>query len=291
MTIQERIASVGARLTPTERRIAEAVLQDPVLLAFGTVSDLANRVETGRPSIVRFATKLGFEGYADLQRLAREGVAKQLTSPSDRIRQQPGAADGARPAIMQAVRDTLAELEPGQIEKLASPIVDAGQVWILSGETSLAGAHALRSGLSMIRAGVHLVEEHNLGRDLANASRGDVAIVIDFERYRRWTVLAARALAEQGVELVVITDGPLSPLVGLTQRWCALRVPAVGPFDSSVPAVLAAELLVHEVVNQLGPLAQERLDRLERMWTETQTYFGAGDASVSDSRDADLSHD
>lgn len=272
MSIQELIAGVGERLTPTERRIAEAVLDDPVLLAFGTVSDLANRVETSRPSIVRFATKLGFEGYADLQGWARDGVARQLTTPSDRIRQRPDEAQNLRPGIERGVQDALANLDSERVARLASPILGADQVWILSGETSRAGAHALRSGLSMVRGGVHLIEEHNLGRDLTNASRGDAAIVIDFARYRRWTVLAARALVERGVELVAITDGPLSPLVSLTDNWCALRVPAVGPFDSSIPAVLAAELLVHEVASRLGPEAQNRLDRLEQMWSETETY-------------------
>ena len=64
------IASVSDRLTPTERRIAQAVLEEPTLLAFGTVSDLAARVGTSRPSIERFATKLGFAGYRDLQQQA-----------------------------------------------------------------------------------------------------------------------------------------------------------------------------------------------------------------------------
>ena len=35
------IAAVSSDLTPTERRIAEEVLNEPTLLAFGTVSDLS----------------------------------------------------------------------------------------------------------------------------------------------------------------------------------------------------------------------------------------------------------
>ena len=65
MSIQELIANAGERLTQTDRRIAAAVLDDPTLLAFGTVSDLAERMGTSRPTIVRFANKLGFGGYTD----------------------------------------------------------------------------------------------------------------------------------------------------------------------------------------------------------------------------------
>ena len=46
-------------------------------------------------------------------------------------------------------------------------------MWILSGETSMAGAHVLRSGLAMIRPRVTLVDEHDTGRDLSCAQRDD----------------------------------------------------------------------------------------------------------------------
>jgi len=276
VSIQDLIADAGERLTPTERRIAEAVLEDPVLLAFGTVSDLALRVETSRPSIVRFATKLGFDGYTDLQGWVRDGVARQLTTPGDRMRQHRGERDRIRFDIEQSIHKTLAHLDKACLAGLAAPIMDAERVWILSGETSRSGAHALHSGLSMIRGGVHLVDEHDLGRDLSNTEEGDVAVVFDFARYRRNSVLAARTLVGLGVGLVAITDGPLSPLAAIAGTWCALDIPAVGPFDSSLPSVLAAELLVLEIVDQLGPEALKRIDRLERFWNATETFLDEG---------------
>jgi DNA-binding MurR/RpiR family transcriptional regulator len=279
LSIQELIASVGTRLTPTERRIAEAVLDDPTLLAFGTVSDLAERVDTSRPSVVRFATKLGFEGYPDLQRRARDGVARQLSTPARRIRQPHGEPTSVRASIEhsigQAIHDAFEHLDDTRLRSLAGPLARARSVWILSGETSRAGAHVLRSGLSMVRDHVRLVEAHDLGRDFSGATPDDAAVIFDFARYRRVSVLAARALADAGVPLVAITDGPLSPLASLTPLWCELSIPAVGPFDSSLPAVAAAELLVLEVVEQLGDRARERIDRLEHLWNATETFSDA----------------
>ena len=272
MTIEEMIASVSDRLTPTERRIAEIVLEDPTLLAFGTVSDLATRVSTSRPSIVRFASKLGFEGYSDLQRFSRDGVTRKLSSPSERIRQRRGGSP-VRDAIEGAVLRTFEALDAARLATLAAPLVEADTIWIVSGETSMAGAHVLHSGLAMVRTNVNLVEEHAIGRDLTNAAPGDAAVVFDFARYRRSSITAARALADLGVTLVAITDGPLSPLASLTPYWCELTVPAVGPFDSSIPAVAAAELLIVEVVDRLGGSAQERLDRLEAHWQVTATFL------------------
>ena len=268
------IAAVGDRLTPAERRLAEAVLAEPTLLAFGTVSDLAERVGTSRPSVVRFANKLGFDGYTQLQEHVRSGLSHRLSRPSDRIREDDVMLP-ARASLQGALASVFEAAEGDRLAALAAPIVGAANVWIISGETSRAGAHALHSGLTMVRPGVHLVEDHSMGRDLSHAAPGDVAVVFDFFRYRRRAVRAARTLATQGVDIVAITDGPLSPLASLTDHWCELRVPAIGPFDSSVPAVAMAELLVAHVADQLHDEATERLDHTEDLWAATETFLPA----------------
>ena len=86
-------------------------------------------------------------------------------------------------------------------------------------------------------------------------------------------MIAARTLSDLGVHIVAITDGPLSPLSSLTENRCELDIPAVGPFDSSVPAVIAAELLVSQVVTALHDEARDRIDRLEVFWQATDTFL------------------
>jgi DNA-binding MurR/RpiR family transcriptional regulator len=273
MSITNLIASFNERLTPTQRSIAEAVLDDPMLLTFGTVSALADRVGTSHASIVRFANKLGFDGYSELQKSVREAASQQLTSPSHRVRHQEESVAPNQFKIEGAMHAAFEVLDDTCLASMALPIVSAPNVWILSGETSMAGAHALCSGLSMIRPNVRLVQEHSTGRDLCGAMKGDVAVVFDFSRYRRNSVIAARTLADLGVTIVAITDGPLSPLSSLAQIRCELEVPAIGPFDSSVPAVIASELLVARVVSELRDEASDRLDRLEIFWQATDTFL------------------
>jgi len=267
------VAAVSGTLTPTERRIAEAVLAEPTLLAFGTVSDLAGRVGTSRPSIVRFATKLGFEGYSQLQQHVRSDLSHQLSRPSERIRSDGDKVVPARVAVGDAISSVFDALEGDRLAELASPVVRAERVWILSGETSQAGAHALRSGLSMVRPGVCLLEEHSFASDLSDAGPRDTAVVFDFHRYRRQVQVAARALATAGVAVLAITDSPLSPLVELADTWCQIEVPPIGPFDSSVSVVTMCELLVAQVARDLHDDATDRIDRIEALWEETEVFL------------------
>lgn len=273
MSLQELIAPVSNSLTPTERRICAVLLEDATLLAFGNVSDIAERVGTSRPSIVRFANKLGFDGFTSLQGWIRQDVARRLSTPSQRIRQTGGDATPIRTALEHAVRQTLETLDDARLEALAAPIAKSRAVWILSGETSMAGAVVLHSGLSMLRPQVHLVHEQSAARQLCSAQAGDVAVVYDFPRYRRHSVVTSRALAQLGITIIAITDGPLSPLASLTKNWCELHIPAAGPFDSAVPSVLTSELITARVAGLLDGKAREQIDRLEDLWQRMGTFL------------------
>lgn len=267
------VAAASSDLTPTERRIAEAVLEEPTLLAFGTVSDLAGRVRTSRPSIVRFANKLGFEGYSELQERARDDLSRRLARPSERIRSDGDAILPANVALSDSIASVFDAVAGDRLAELAAPVVRAENVWILSGETSQAGAHTLWSGLSMIRPGARLLDAHSAGTAMSDAGSGDTAVLFDFFRYRKQVATTARVLADSGVTVVAITDSPLSPLAEIADDWCRITVPAVGPFDSSVPVVALAELLVSQVARELHDDATDRIDRIEALWKKTEAFL------------------
>ncbi len=248
-------------------------MAEPTLLAFGTVSDLADRVGTSRPSIVRFAAKLGFDGYTDLQHHVRSDLRHRLSRPSDRIRSGNVRARPIRETINDGISSVFDAIDGERLAELVAPVLRARNVWVLSGETSQAGAHALVSGLSMVRPGVRLLEEHSYGTDLSDAGPGDAALVFDFQRYRRQVAMAARVLADAGVTVVAVTDSPFSPLVEMADTWCQIEVPAVGPFDSSIPVVAICELLVAEVAKELCDDATNRIDRIEALWEDTEAFL------------------
>ena len=270
VSISDLIAAASDKLTPTERVLASAVAADPMLLAFGKVADLAEQAGTSRPSVVRFAMKLGFEGFTDLQEHVRREVSNRLTRPSERIRHHDDSLTPGRAALESAMQRAFDQLDEGRLARLAKPLVAARHVWVLSGETSQAAARKCYAGLSIVRPDVRWLGNAS---QIAGAAEGDACVVFDFSRYRRQSIQMARALVARSVALVAITDGPLSPLAQLTDTWCELDVPGIGPFDSSVPALVIAEYLVAQVAAELNLEARERIDRTEQVWDETDTFL------------------
>ena len=85
MEVAERIRVHSASLTTAERRVAEAILRAPQAVGFGTVADLADAASVGAASVVRLASKLGFEGYSDLQASIQHDLLRQLRPAVERM--------------------------------------------------------------------------------------------------------------------------------------------------------------------------------------------------------------
>lgn len=74
-----RIRAALPRLRPSERRIAEALLADPVAAAETTVADLADTCDTSTTTVVRLFRNLGYRRFAELRiDLARAVTREQL---------------------------------------------------------------------------------------------------------------------------------------------------------------------------------------------------------------------
>ena len=87
LEVADRIAAAGPLLTGAERRVAQAVLEHPHLVAFGTVADLAADAGAGAATVVRLAAKLGFDGFSALQSSVQDDLARQLRPAAERIRE------------------------------------------------------------------------------------------------------------------------------------------------------------------------------------------------------------
>ena len=277
-TIADRIALAGTSLTPTERRVAEVVTADPTALAFDTVAELADRVGSSGPTMLRFAAKLGFDGYADLQQHARAALSEQF-SPVDRSRSSGHrAGDDVGHRGAEAVLHAVEQIDDQLVDLIGRTIARArGHVWVVASETSSPVAQLLVANLRLLRPLVHHVtgSDAAVAATLVDASDRDVVVAIDAARYEHAVGRITRQLAERGATVVAITDGPTSPLAAVADLRCDVTVPAVGPFDSAVPVVVVAELVTAAVARAAPSRATRRLEAAESEWSDFDVFATA----------------
>lgn len=272
MEVAERIRVHGASLTAAERRVAEAILRSPQAVGFGTVAELADAAAVGAASVVRLASKLGYDGYSDLQASVQHDLLRQLRPAVERIDETPGVGplpDHQR-VELDNVRATLEAADPKAIERLAGRLAELGRpVAVLSGEASYGVALQFTDQLRQLRDGVRMLagSEVAVRRDIAVLDPSATAVVIDLRRYERWVLDAHEALCERKIWSAALTDSMLSPLASRADVMFAVSADSVGPFDSHVGTLALLNLIAAEAAAALRSTARDRLAAVETAWT------------------------
>ncbi len=271
MEVDERIGKASASLTPAERRVAEIVLAQPQLVAFGTVAELAEAAASGAATVVRLATKLGYDGFTDLQSTVQHALARQLRPAAERIR-EPAANDAIGRHLdleLDNVASTFRALDEAALDDVVGHLSDpAARVFVLSGDASVGVATQLVGDLAALREGVRLVDGNDVAvrRTVALVKATDVLVMIDLRRYDRWVVEAAREAHRRQAWCVAITDSLLSPLAAMANRTFTVAAAGGGPFDSHVGTLALTNVVVAAVADRLRSEATERLDQAEAAW-------------------------
>lgn len=271
--IIESIGEAADRFTAAERRVADAVAEDPKVVAFGTVAALAERSGTSGPTVLRFAARLGFAGFADLQVAVRNEIADQLRPAAERIRQRRSGdlIAGVLAADVDNVRRTLEQIDPDDFASALGLVADRRrQVFVIAGELSGAPGRVLAQQLDLLRADVRLLEGSppRVSLALAEVTPGDVVFVFDLSRYERWVLDAAARAAQRGGEVIVVSDAGRAGLGDHARLAFAVAARGAGPFDSLTGSMAFVHALVAATAARLRRSATQRLDRFEAAWAE-----------------------
>ena len=272
MTIEQRMLERSDTLTRSERRIGETILSMPELVAFGTVAEVATAASVGTATVVRFAVKLGFDGYSELQAAARREVSGQLRPAVERIRDPHVDHDDVliqRHADVETtnVGSTLAGLDAAAVGAVVDRLADTEHaVLVLSGVASRGVAQQFVGDLEQLRPDVRLLDGTpiDIVRTLALAGDDATLVVLDLRRYEQWLLDALHQAAS--LWTVAITDSVLSPLAASADRALVVAAASAGPFDSHVGTLALLNYLVIGVAVAQRGGATVRLDRLEAAW-------------------------
>ena len=226
-TLRERIAGLGASLTPRLRDAASYVLEHPNDVALSAVATLAQHSGIAASAFIRMAQALGFAGYGEMQRLFIEPL-QRATKPSyrERIRHYGGELaldDPSDPAevlrafaqanivSLEHLRDDALSLSLGRAITL---IRSARLVYVLGLRRSYAVASYLAYALN--RVGRSSVQITGLGGAIAEqasaAGARDLLIAVSFPPYAADTLKVCDQVQRAGAKRLAITDGVLSPI-------------------------------------------------------------------------------
>ena len=274
MNVPDKARIAEARLSPAERKVAEVVGRDPEAVAFGTVAEVAARAGTSGPTVVRFAERLGYDGFVGLQAAVRATLSERLRPAVERIRGAATSPVVARTLEVEVanVRRSLEAVDPRVFASAVARLADgARRVGVLPSEQCRGAGGTFAAELGLLRDDVHLLfgSQFRVVSQLSRVRPRDTVVLIDLRRHERWVVEADALLRRARARRIVVSDSPLSPLARGAEEFFAVAADAAGPFDSSIGIQVLLNALVAGVAERLRPGAARRLDALEATWVES----------------------
>lgn len=287
-TLLERLRQHRAAMTSRERQIAAYLEAGYPHAGLESATAVGERVNVSAATVVRFVAKLGYAGYAELQRELRDQVETRLTSPLQRLIGPREAAHQATamaaehlPPIpadaidivtrtfetaMASVTRTYGALDRRMLDAIVSRLLNCtGSIWIVGEKKGRSLALYLYAQLNLCLRRVHLLNtDASFGPDrLLDVGDGDIVVVFDVRRYVESTLHAAEWCQSRGATLVVLCDSPSSPLYDRSRLRMAAVTHTAGAFDSYVGLMLIADMVTNAITAADPERARERLEAAE----------------------------
>ena len=221
-TVMVRIRAALPVLRPSERRIADVLLGDPIGAANLSIVDLAHRCGTSTTSVVRFYQHIGYRHFRDLRLdLAREAArehgqhADTLAQSGDIDRDDSLADIVAKVASNEtlSISDTAAVLDIDALGRAVRLVHKARRVDCFGvGASSFVGLDLHQKLTRIGRTALNWPDAHAAWTSAATLDKRCVAIAVSHSGATTDTVDFLRIARDAGAATIAITNFGQSPL-------------------------------------------------------------------------------
>lgn len=293
MLIEDRLASHFETLTPSERMLASHLTRHFPVAGLGSMPQLAKEAGVSTPTVLRLVQKLGFRGYPEFQAQLRGEVEARLESPlAKRARWSDGVPqthmlNRFADAVLTNLSVTLARIDHAEFDACSAMLADQQRnIYVTGGRITHALADYLVTQLGIVRPRVSLLPplSNAWPPALLDLCSGDVLVVFDIRRYENSILELAELAAENGAEIVLLTDPWVSPVASHARFRFSAQIEVPSAWDSSVAMLLLLETMLAAVQEQVWPETEARMKRLEKLYEDTRLFRRARSGDSRSSR-------
>ena len=206
----------------SQKAIARYIIDHLEDVGYLSAEELGQKGNTSSSTVVRFAQSLGLAGYPELQKAARDeyrlGATTRPVVHDDQLGFSIEEDVLTRSLKTDAVslEETISKNTLERFNRAVGMIAEAKQVMVVGmNEASVVADRAayLLELLGIPCTAVSDSSEANVAR-LSRLGAGDVLLAVGFRRAHSVTIAFAEKAADQGANVVIITDNSLSELAG-----------------------------------------------------------------------------
>ena len=280
-TIEQEIKSAFDGLTRAERQLASHITRNYPVAALGSITALAKGADVSTPTVVRLVQKLGYKGYPDFQISIRAEVEERLISPLAKHDRWAGGVPQTHmlnrfaDAVVGNLQATLSQVDHAEFDAIAALMAQKDRkIFAIGGRITHSIADYFVTHMKVIRKDVALISDTSAAwlPALIDMAAGDILLAIDIRRYENNVLQLVEIAADQGAEVVLITDQWVSPAATHARYRLSAHIEAPSAWDSTVAIQVLIETLLASVQTLTWDDTLSRMQRLENLYARSRFF-------------------
>ncbi|WP_244847214.1 MurR/RpiR family transcriptional regulator [Caballeronia sp. SL2Y3] len=261
-----QVEAMREQLRPSERKLADYVLEAPREVLDLSMTDFAARAGVSQPTIARFCQALGFSGFREFKIRLAQSVAGDVPTVYRDVRSDEPAAGVAAKVLDRTIGALIAVRNSLSSDSVAAAIAilsEARRIEFYGAGGS--GIAALDMQHKFFRLGVPSVayaDPHTYTTSAALLGPGDVVVAISNTGRTKDILDACKSALNGGAKVIAITHGN-SPLARLASVGLFANVDEdtdiFSPMTSRVSHLAIGDILAVGLALARGPQLAEKL--------------------------------
>lgn len=270
--VSQRIVDLYDELTRSERRMADAILQTPELVAALSATALAERCGVSKATAARFFRRLGYSGARTARTEARSNLDGDRHFPEWRARIGSARVNQAQ-HLTSEVQNLTRSIEQIRSDDLSGAIrafAGADKIWVVGFGENYPLAHFARAMLIKVKADIRMIPigGFSVPEEFASIQASDAVLALGVGRRTKALRSVMASSRRAGAHVTFVTDqiAPVSPESASVTLRC--RTKGAGAFDSVVAPVSLLTYFCSSLALKIGEPALSRLEYISQIHVE-----------------------
>ena len=277
----ENLDAKMSKFSKCQQKIADFIINNYDKVAFMTASRLGATIGVSESTVVRFATKIGFNGYPELQHALREVIQNKLTTvqrievTNDQIGNEDDLLERVLNLDIDKIRKTLDKISRSDFKYAVDLIVKSRKIYIIGTRSAASIANFMSFYFTLIFQNIQVIyttSKSEMFEKIFNIQDGDVLIGISFPRYSSNTVQAFQYAHRNNAKTIAITDSFSSPLIKYADSVLLAQSDMISFIDGLVAPLSLVNALIIAVGLKKKAKISEIFQKLEYIWEEYRVY-------------------
>lgn len=261
-----RVTDALPDLHPSERKLADLVLDFPGEIAGYTAGEIAELANVSNATVSRFVRRIGYASFDEARRAVRDEqrAGTALLRFSSEIPTGNGAIARHFEVSQKNLELTYGALDEAVIDGLAHAMIAASRVWFIGFRAGQSFAQYLGWQTSQVLPNVTVLPRagETLAESMVSLTDQDVVVLIALRRKPKVVNAVAAAVRAANASLAVLEDRP-APELAEADWHLRCATSTSGPLMNHVGCMAVCNLVGARTIELSGTAGRSRMAAIE----------------------------